>query len=67
MLLNENVARISDSAVGCTFAFQKYENPTTGDVLFDTVGLSEGNMICLRYTFMAFTNYDLGCSLKDVI
>ena len=31
---------MSDSAVGCTFKYEKYESP--GYVLYDTVGLSEG-------------------------
>jgi len=41
LLLEETKAKVSDSAVGCTFEFQKYSTEKFN--LYDTVGLSEGS------------------------
>lgn len=42
LLLQQNRAKVSDKAVGCTFNFQKYATPNFN--LYDTVGLSEGGL-----------------------
>ena len=40
LILGKHAAEVSDSAIGCTFKYEKYPGPAS--VLYDTVGLSEG-------------------------
>ena len=42
LLMEKQIAVVSDKAIGCTFDYKRYET-NNGYVLFDTVGLGEGS------------------------